>query len=373
MELMHEKNRRPEAVKVAVFRLELLPLSETFIRDQVDHYESFSPVLFGAYATAGESLARGDERVLYDLSRRGDRWALAFAQLTGVAPRVKKALAASGVRLVHAHFVKDAWFVHRAARSLGLPLVVTAHGYDVTALPRSWVYRLRARWVLSRAHTVAVSEFIADCARRVGATDVQVCYTGISLNAVESSPGEPKEELLSSDVLCVARLVEKKGVDVVVAAARLLPDVSFVIAGDGPLWDQLHRDCPKNVRFIGAVSQVQVRELLARTKVFVLPSRTASNGDAEGFGQVFLEAGRAARACVGTRHGGIPEAVVDGVTGVLVPESDASALARALGTVLDDAALREQLGAAGFARVRDHFDMRDRTAHLESLYQQWIN
>lgn len=397
---------------VAVFRAQLLPGSETFIRDQADALTRWRPVTFGALRV-DSPLSRPDDTVLYDAAGPGDqrrfadRVALLLAELTGVAPRVTRHLRRlrdeRGVRVVHAHFAKDAWLVARAARRAGLPLVVTCHGYDVTSLPgrpgiRGAGYRWRTRRVLGRADAVvAVSGFIADAARKLGAADPVVVHTGVRVDravvpsaaASESSDGAGISEPFSGagdpvggaepiDVLFVGRLVPKKGVDDLL---RAIPGVAEALGrrvrvhviGDGPLAPELKGlaeglGIADSVVFEGARPTARVDAAMASARVFCGPSRTAPDGDSEGFGQVFLEAALAGTPAVARRHGGVVEAVEHGVSGLLSEPGDAAALERDLLRLLGDDGYRAAMGEAARRRAEDRFDMARCVVRLEELY-----
>lgn len=385
---------RPVPAKpgVAVFRVQLLPGSETFIRDQADALSGWRPVTVGALRV-DSPLARADDLVLYDVPagcRRGlrDRAALLFAEWTGIAPRLTRTLRAlrdeGEVRVVHAHFAKDAWLVARAARRAGLPLVVTCHGYDVTSLAArrgiaGAAYRWRARRVLSGADAVvAVSGFIAERARELGASAPRVAYTGVRL-AGRRSPediGEPGPG--SSDIVFVGRLVPKKGVDDLLRAIprvsrNLAREVRVLVVGDGPLLPELRELTVRlgigdSVVFAGALPPAAVDAAMASSRVFCGPSRTAPDGDSEGFGQVFLEAARSGLPVVSRRHGGVPEAVAHGTTGLLSAPGDDAALAGDLTALLGDDLLRERMGAAGRRRATVEFDMGRCVRALEDVY-----
>lgn len=383
---------------VAVFRGQLLPGSETFIRDQADALTSWRPVAVGALRV-DSPLARPDDLVLYDgppTGARGrrslrDRAALFVAELTGVAPRITRALRTlrddHGVRVVHAHFAKDAWLVARAARRAGLPLVVTCHGYDVTSLPArdgiaGAMYRWRTRRVLSgAAAVVAVSGFIADRARELGAADPVVVHTGVRLRNGGEGASEPVQSATgdrATDILFVGRLVAKKGVDDLLRAipaveAALGRRVRVRIVGDGPLRGELGElarmlGIGESVTFTGALPTAGVDAEMAAAKVFCGPSRTAPDGDSEGFGQVFLEAALAGVPSVSRRHGGIVEAVAHGESGLLSEPGDAAALAGDLTRLLADDGLRRTMGRRARERAEAEFAMARCVVRLEETY-----
>ena len=401
--------------QVLIWRTQLLPGSETFIRDQTDAYCRYRPVVAGALAV-DSPLARESDHIMYTRSL-WDRAALWAAELTGIAPRVTGWLRRHpNITVVHAHFGKDAWLVARAARRVGLPLVITCHGYDVTALPRTagvrgWWHRARLRRLFRRASVIAVSQFIADEARRWGARQVEVIYTGVA----ETAQRPPVRSAGSSpvcDVLFIGRLVAKKGVDDLLTAVGLLlgdgendsdkgaarslssgkgtirADGALIstthplrvqIVGDGPLKPEVlaqirslqHRYGRRvSIQYRGALPPDETRQLLTECAVFVAPSRTAPNGDSEGFGQVFLEAAFAGKPAIGTHHGGISEAIVDEQTGLLVPAHNPEALAAAMRRLLADPQLRARLGSAAARRVRDELTITAGVAAVEDHYDR---
>jgi glycosyltransferase involved in cell wall biosynthesis len=177
----------------------------------------------------------------------------------------------------------------------------------------------------------------------------------------------------------VARLHPKKGVpdlvDAVARARALGAPLELDIAGDGPERAEVLRRIEAGglrgtVRVHGALPPAQVQRLLGAADVFVLNSRTAPDGDIEALGISLLEAMERGVCVIGASHGGIPEVVEDGVTGLLVPERDTAALAHALARVAGDAGLRGRLAAAGRALVERDFDLAACTARLAGLYRE---
>ena len=176
-------------------------------------------------------------------------------------------------------------------------------------------------------------------------------------------------------VAFVGRLVEKKGVDVLMAAwpavRAAVPDAQLHVLGEGPLATRLVGDGVTRIRPEATQRREQVRDLLRIATVVTTPSRTAANGDAESLLIVNLEAQASGRAVVTTRHGGIPEYVADGTSALVVPENDAPALADALISVLRDRALAERLGAAG-PSLAAQWDARAMTARIDDLYDDLV-
>jgi glycosyltransferase involved in cell wall biosynthesis len=124
------------------------------------------------------------------------------------------------------------------------------------------------------------------------------------------------------------------------------------------------------VAFLGGQDSDVVRSWLARAQIFCVPSITAADGDSEGFGMVFAEAQAMGTPVISFRHGGIPEAVADGETGILMKEGDAAALASAIESLLGNPQEWARLGCGGIARVASRFDLTARTAELEEIYSE---
>ncbi|RHA38892.1 glycosyltransferase [Cellulomonas rhizosphaerae] len=364
---------------VAVWRDIWLPRSETFVRDQLGAMTRWRPLPVGlvrlpdglpvhpAYAPLPAWWPPLAVRVIGSL---GHRRAAAHT------------IRAAGASLVHAHFGPAAIHALPVARAAGLPLVVTFHGYDVTRTPwlgggRGAYYRRRLAEVFADAdRLVAVSQFVARRLVALGAPadKVVVRHIGIDLRG-EAGPGPVGER---AGIAFVGRLVAKKGVDDLLRSYARLPSgvratTPLRIAGSGADEGALRsraRELGLDVEWLGFCTPEQVSELLASSAVFCAPSREAADGDSEGFGMVFLEAALQATPVVAYRHGGVTEAVVDGTTGVLVPERDTTALTNALRAMIENPARARRLGEAGRARVLAEFDIIACTARLEELYDE---
>jgi phosphatidylinositol alpha-1,6-mannosyltransferase len=162
-------------------------------------------------------------------------------------------------------------------------------------------------------------------------------------------------------LLSVGRLTRRKGHDhVLYALARLKRrDLAYVVLSDGELESELHamtRDLGLEdiVKFVGPVDARELPRYYAAADVFVLANRTLADGDVEGFGLVFLEASAAGLPVLAGRSGGVPDAVNEGVSGLLV-DGSVGEIAHALERLVDDPALRRRLGHDGRQWVRERF------------------
>ncbi|BBH67342.1 glycosyl transferase family 1 [Actinoplanes sp. OR16] len=358
--------------RVIIWRSALLAGSETFVRGQGDALTRWQPVYAGATRTAS-ALARDDDVIAFG----DDRRAFLRLRLTGRSPRLDRTLAALSPDLVHAHFGGDGWLVSGAASRLGVPLIVTTHGHDVTRQPSSpgihgLRYRHNLRVVFRRAALViAVSDVIRSRALAQGAdpSRVRVHYTGVPVPP--TPPVTPKRW----DVAFVGRFVPKKGVDDLLTALASMhsPRPRSLFIGDGPLEPAMRARAERlrlDATFLGSQGPAVVQRHLAESRMLVAPSKTAPDGDTEGLPTTILEASALGLPVVATRHSGIPEAVIDGETGLLCPESSPSALAAAMSHLLGDAQLRHRLGAQGHRRTVTDFNLQTQTKKLESLYDE---
>lgn len=368
-----------EAPTVAVWRGLWLPRSETFVRNQVASLSRWRPYLVGLRRLPDgldvvPDLAPYGSGPVSDLVLRADR-------ATGLRRHFDAALRRERVRVIHAHFGTGGVEVLPISRRTGIPLVVTFHGFDATSHPRGREkgharYREALEELFAHAsRLIAVSDFIAGRLLDLGAPEERVRVLPIGI-PVDAPPGDGGR----SGVVFAGRLVEVKGVADLIDAVALLPadlraSTPLRIAGSGPLEAPLRERAERAgvaAEFLGAVDSATVHELLATGAVFASPSRTSADGAQEGFGMVFLEAGLAGTPVLSYSHGGVPEAVVDGGTGLLAPEGDVPALSAALERLLRDASLRARLGAAGRARVLLDYDVRRCTGRLEDLYDEVV-
>ncbi|MFM8910393.1 MAG: glycosyltransferase, partial [Gemmatimonadota bacterium] len=264
------------------------------------------------------------------------------------------------------------------ARALGVPLVVSYLGMDITVTPRSQAEVRRRHRAFAMANKVlCVSEFLARKLREAGCPPekIQVHYTGVDVTKFVPS-GEPP---VPDQVLFVGRLAAKKGVihllRAMVTVQRTAPHAECVIAGDGDLRAELEAAATQlgvRARFLGVQTPAQVNALMQRATVLCGPSVVDARGNAEGLPFTFLEAQACGCPVVVSTSGGTAEGVAEGETGYCVAPGDEAALADRLLRILTDPMRRAQMSTAARAHMERAFNLRTQTAVLEGIYADVI-
>ncbi|WP_226946670.1 glycosyltransferase family 4 protein [Rhizorhabdus phycosphaerae] len=240
-------------------------------------------------------------------------------------------------------------------------IILYTHGEEVVQKTYNRLARLRGPALRAADHVITVSSFTRDRLMSdfgVAPERIDLVTPGVDLDRFQ--PGT-----VGSDdkpfVLAVGRLIERKGFDRLIEAFALIagdfPEVDLVIAGKGPEEQRLRAlaaasPAAPRIRFRGAVDDATLVGLYGACTLFAMPNRTLPDGDTEGFGLIFLEANACGKAVIGGRAGGATDAVVDGVTGLLVDGDDPASIAAALRRLLSDPDARVAMEQAGLARAR---------------------
>ena len=360
--------------KVLIYRTDLLPISETFIKAQADALRGFQPRYIGLCRSLKSLEIPSDAILLAGLPSVATRIRKRFYWTTGIAPGFHSNAASFHPDLLHAHFGPDGITAMRIADAVQCPLIVTLHGYDISLPRMSSIYP--GLWKRASLF-LCVSNFIRRKAIEAGFPEekLRVHYIGIDRSKFKPASIEAKPD----SVLFVSRLVQKKGCEYLLRAMSIVqrsrPDSELTVIGDGVLrqpLEDLAKQLNLRCRFLGAQPSNAVREALQSTRLFCVPSVTAENGDSEGLGMVFAEAQAMGVPVVSFAHGGIPEVVQDGSTGLLAPEYDYEKLADGILRYLTDEEFWQQSRARGIAWIQKQFDLTTQTIELEEIYSDVI-
>jgi colanic acid/amylovoran biosynthesis glycosyltransferase len=244
-------------------------------------------------------------------------------------------------------------------------------------------YREATRQMLNAVQLVLVrSESLRRAVIQLGCTEkkIEIQRTGIPLDEFafreRRFPKNGEWRLVQS-----GRLIEKKGLPITLRVfeifLRQYPNASLTIAGEGPLLAQLQElsrelNIDRRVSFTGFVPQEQLRKIYYASHIFLHPSQTGHDGNQEGIPNSMLEAMASGLPVFATRHGGIPEAIENGVSGVLVPERDHEKLTAALLDAVTHPEFLSQIARSGAATVRENFDLNSQARRLEDIYLRLI-
>ncbi len=272
--------------------------------------------------------------------------------------------------VLHAHWVLPNGFIGAVvSRWLGIPLAVSIPGSDARVAGQNPWFRAMARFAFRQAALLtANSAELREAAVALGADPgkFDLILYGTDPEALHPSPagvaelrarlGIPDQAMV---LLAVGRMVPKKGFDVLLRAMARPPlrdrPVVAVMVGQGDEmanWQRLaeHLGIAGRVRWAGTVPKDELAVYYNLADVLVMPSVSRP---ADGLNVCVLDAMSCARPVVGSNVAGNPLAIVDGVTGLIVPEQDTDALAQALARLADDPGLRARMGAAGRARIEN--------------------
>ncbi len=286
-----------------------------------------------------------------------------------------------GVQHAHSHFAgigaRACWWMRAF---YGHTFSFTGHANDIFCVPDSNDLITLDRLIEDAALVISVSDYsVKRLGEKYPASSAKIhrVYNGLDLQPFEKAIGAVKPT--PPEILSVGRLIEKKGFDDLIRAMTILKEsgvsCTCKIVGEGPLRDDLRRliDETKThdvVELLGSKSQDQIVELLGRASIFALPCVTEHDGGMDNLPTVIMEAMAAGLPCVSTILAGVPEMVIDGANGLLVPERQPAAFADALAKLLANNYKRAAMGASSLNRVREQFAKEVTAALLAALLIQ---
>jgi glycosyltransferase involved in cell wall biosynthesis len=280
-----------------------------------------------------------------------------------------------GISHFHAHFGTSATAVARIASLIsGIPYTFTAHAKDI------FHESVRAddlrRKLQDAAAVITVSDYNRDyLVSQFGSTAMRVqrIYNGLPLQDFPYQAGQER----APRIVFVGRLVEKKGVNYLIEACEKLVsrglEFECKIIGSGDLEVELRAQIDRlglseRVELLGLRPQKEVKRLMQSAMVLAAPCVVAEDDNRDGLPTVLVEAMALGTPCVSTEVTGIPEVLVNGKTGLLVPERNASELAAALELLLTDASLRVRLAAQARQLVEEKFDISRNAACMRKVF-----
>lgn len=283
--------------------------------------------------------------------------------------------------LVHAHFAyKAAVTGMQIANLLGKPFTFTAHAYEIFSRPDYSKGRLKTL-TDNAERIITPSVFNKNyIIKETGCAEEKIEIVRATIRAEKFSNKSPGNGARGEiKIIAIGRLVEKKGFEYLIRAMRSVvkenSSVFLNIIGDGNQKKELmelseNMNLSRCVNFLGSRSNEECVQELSSSDIAVLPCVVAKNGDLDVCPLTLQEAMAMGIPVVSTTVGSIPELITDGEEGLLVPERDESALAKAITKLIDNPILGQEMGKKGREKILREFNI---TTQAEKLLRTWEN
>jgi glycosyltransferase involved in cell wall biosynthesis len=365
-----------ESYNLCIIKPNKSAFSETFIQDHINRLAGNKKVLYGGafpvYDDKDKFLIKSKFGILSYLVQKR------IFKLKNIEVRnraLQNYLINNKIDIVFAEYGMVGALVTDACKAAGVPLIIHFHGAD--AYQKNNISEYAELYKKAFTYASAIISVSADMVERLKELDAPAnkifnASCGIDIYAF------PHLDISKSgkNFLSVGRFVEKKSPILLVKAFKIVadkyPEAKLWMVGTGPLFDQTKAlikelRLENNIILTGVLKSEEIRRLMKRMRAFVQHSVTALNGDSEGTPVTILEASSSGLPVVSTRHGGIKEAVIDGVTGFLVDEYDIKGMAEKMIALAESTQLAVQLGKAARQHMIGHYQLNDRIKLLDHI------
>ncbi|MEI6681148.1 MAG: glycosyltransferase [Bacteroidota bacterium] len=368
-----------------------LPPATSFVSNQIMHHVRYAPSV--AYTEKRESLLFDEITSRFPsfqaVTGAVDSFICSrFLQFTPSGERrLAEWLRNTSPAVLHVHYGVEAILFSDVIRKMNIPAMVSFYGHDCTSFPLKYHglgrIMLRNKVFLNpriRMITAMSPDMRADLvALGCPAEKIRIHYHGTDTGRFSMERDYRERECVN--FLIISLLDEKKGHNTLIeafieASGITSRKIVLNIVGDGELKEAIARQIREsgagNILMHGFVKYGSSAHLalLKNADVFVHPSITTANGNKEGIPGAIMEAMSAGLPVIATVHAGIPYAVVDGKTGILVEERNRARLTDAIVRLAENAELRREMGMAGREHVRGELDIRKKEEELETLYDE---
>ena len=286
---------------------------------------------------------------------------------------IKKLCKIKNIEAIYA----DSWKSIEYLKYVNVPLFVLAHGTEIQKNYNSWNFykeykQVRINNSYNNANKIAANstytkELLIE-SLSIELDKIEVIHPGIDIydQFINASTTVKIEKYLASHspiILTLARLEERKGHKIVLDAISILinkfPNILYVIAGDGPYKDEIEKysvklKLNKNILFLGWITEPEKSVLLKKSDLFVMTPHV-DNESVEGFGMSFIDAAFHGLATIGTDTGGIPDAIIDGKTGLIAKTSNLDDIVSKIDELLSNDEKRSRLGKTGQSNALKNF------------------
>ena len=362
-------------MRLIIARSNFFSYSETFIEEQINQLEPIHVLYEGWQPSRLKSGGSIYPLPFSILAVRG----ILRRLLPGLYQKIytyylRRFLRASKTNAFLANYGPLGTNIYEACLAENIPFSVVFLGFDAAEKKTLATYGSRYALSLPQAKTIiCVAESMRANLEEIAGPLPNLHVIPCGVDVAKFTPGTPDKGF---NVISVARFAEKKGSLKSIQAFELLlqeyPEAQFRMVGDGPLWEEAKnyvsaKGLSGNIHFLGAMGQDAYLPLLQASSVFIQHSVLTPSGDSEGTPVAILEASACGLAICSTRHAGIPDAVKEGKTGLLVDEHDVKGMASALKELAGDLDKTRKMGAAARQHMEAHYDVVKLSAKIKGL------
>ncbi|WP_157197408.1 glycosyltransferase [Methanohalobium evestigatum] len=286
--------------------------------------------------------------------------------------------------IIHCHFGPNGILgVYLKEIGVNAKYITSFHGYDVNKYPKKYGCNVYNKLFEEGDLFTVNTEYTKNQVKKLGCNENKLVTLPVGLNIRNYSfLKRSYDSRKPIKLLSVGRLVEKKGHEYAIEAMyevlKRYQNVEYLIVGDGPLYNYLQKLISKlnienHVKLLGSIDDKSLFQVYQKSHIFVFPSVTSKEGDKEGQGLVLQEAQAVGLPVISTFHNGIPEGVIDGISGFLVPEKDVDALADKMEYLIENPFLWSHMGYNGRKFVEKNYDINKLNKQLEIIYLRAIS
>ena len=281
------------------------------------------------------------------------------------------------IDVVLAEFGTTGAHVYPVCKELNIPLIVHFHGFDAST--KSVLEDYEDKYQKMFEYTEVIVVVSKAMKRKLIGLGAPVSKLVLNTYGPNNQFFDLNNSYNNKLFVAIGRFVDKKAPYFTLAAFKnvldIHPDAKLIFGGDGPLLNvcknlAMFWGLSDSVDFMGVVSPNLVKDLFSKAIAFVQHSMVAGDGDSEGTPVAVLEASAAGLPVISTRHGGIPDVILENISGVLVEEGDVVGMANAMIKLGNDFFLAQKMGQAGREHIRKNFTM---TRHIKVLNEIFVN
>jgi len=330
-----------------------------------------------------EGSAEFDKQQQYKIYRKDLLYKIFWPKWLKMIKQIKKIVKQENIEQI---YVGQILPVGEAAMLVNLPMIIFTHGMDITMPQKNKRKKTILKRIIKKSNKlIANSNFTKQELIKLGAYDEQVhivhpCPDRKFIQMFDKKVADEIKQKYSiankKIILSVGRLVERKDFDKVIESLTLVkdefPDITYVIAGDGPDKNNLlytidKLDLKGKVILLGNVNDKELSVLYNLANIFIMTPKQLPSGDVEGFGTVYLEANMFGKPIIATSSGGVGDAVIDNLNGILIKKASINEISDAIIKLLKDKELADKLGQQGKDRVEKEFNWSKQISKLINL------